>query len=243
MDAKGLIFDYGGTIDSRGVHWSEIIHDGYRDAGLDIDKAEFRVSYVMAERELARTRHIFPHHTFRDLMLIKIGIELGDLSARGIISPEDARRYTSPIAQYCYDAARVTVGESRPVLEKLSERYPIVLVSNFYGNIESVLRDFGIRHLFKGIIESAVVGVRKPDARIFSLGVIVLDMPPEDVVVVGDSLRKDIMPALSIGCKGVWIKGKGWDDTEEAAPVDVPVITSLRELDKILQDGKTGIER
>ena len=27
-DIKGIIFDYGGTIDSRGVHWSEIIWDG-----------------------------------------------------------------------------------------------------------------------------------------------------------------------------------------------------------------------
>ena len=24
----GIIFDYGGTIDSRGVHWSEVIWDG-----------------------------------------------------------------------------------------------------------------------------------------------------------------------------------------------------------------------
>lgn len=234
MEVKGLIFDYGGTIDSRGVHWSEIIYDGYLDAGLKIDKEEFRTSYVMAERELARNRHIYPQHTFRDLMLIKIGIELGDLAARGIIAAEDVERYTTPIARYCYEAARATVEESRPVLEMLAGKYPMVLVSNFYGNIESVLRDFGIRHLFKGIIESAVVGVRKPDARIFALGVTVLDMAAGDVAVIGDSLRKDIMPALSIGCKGVWIKGKGWDDNEETAPEGVPVITSLRELNKIL---------
>lgn len=175
MDVKGLIFDYGGTIDSRGVHWSEIIYDGYLSAGLNVDKTEFRTSYVFAERELARNRHIYPQHTFGDLMLIKIAIELGDLAARGIITPEDVERFTTPIARYCYETARATVEESRPVLESLAEKYPMVLVSNFYGNIESVLRDFGIRHLFKGIIESAVVGVRKPDARIFSLGVTVLD--------------------------------------------------------------------
>ena len=51
---KGIIFDYGGTIDSRGVHWSEIIWDGYRAAGIDIDKETFRQAYVHAERELHR---------------------------------------------------------------------------------------------------------------------------------------------------------------------------------------------
>ncbi len=47
-----------------------------------------------------------------------------------------------------------------PVLKELSEKYPLVLVSNFYGNVETVLKDFGIDTYFKEIIESAVVGVR-----------------------------------------------------------------------------------
>ena len=31
---KGLIFDYGGTLDSRGVHWSEVLWQGYSLAGV-----------------------------------------------------------------------------------------------------------------------------------------------------------------------------------------------------------------
>ena len=44
MNIKGIIFDYGGTIDSRGVHWSEIIWDGYCKAGADrvMTKDQFR---------------------------------------------------------------------------------------------------------------------------------------------------------------------------------------------------------
>ena len=33
---KGIIFDYGGTLDSRGDHWSHIILDAYRGSGRDI---------------------------------------------------------------------------------------------------------------------------------------------------------------------------------------------------------------
>jgi putative hydrolase of the HAD superfamily len=91
----------------------------------------------------------------------------------------------------------------------------------------------GIRQYFRGVIESAVVGVRKPDARIFSLGVIALGLEAESVLVVGDSLRKDIEPARSIGCQTAWIKGKGWTAEEDAA-TDPSQIESLNDLLQIL---------
>lgn len=232
-EIKGIIFDYGGTIDSHGDHWSEVIFDGYRHAGLEIDKDAFRKAYVFAERELARNRHILPQHTFLDLMLIKIRIELEELARMGTINTEDTDRYTDPIARYCYNQAREACCEARPVIELLAENYPLVLVSNFYGNVESVIRDMGLRHCFKGIIESAVVGVRKPDPRIFMLGVVALGLKPEEVLVVGDSFRKDIEPALSIGCKTAWIKGKGWT-AEEDAQTHPSIIGSLNELPTIL---------
>ena len=175
---KGIIFDYGGTIDSRGVHWSEIIWDGYQAAGIGIDKAQFRDAYVYAERELARTRHILPHHNFLDLLRIKMRLELEWLAREEIMQPDTDGHLGEAVARYCYNAARECVEEARPVLEALCSRYPMVLVSNFYGNVEAVLTDFDLRRYFKAIIESAVVGVRKPDPAIFALGVDALGMKP-----------------------------------------------------------------
>lgn len=215
-DIKGIIFDYGGTIDSFGDHWSEVIFDGYKACGLDVDKQEFRQSYVYAERELARVRHIFPQHTFLDLMEIKMRLELTDLAMRGVIAKSDIEEKSDAIARYCYNRARKACLTVKPVIEALATRYPLMLVSNFYGNVESVIRDMGIRDYFRGIIESAVVGVRKPDPRIFMLGVVALGLKPEEVLVVGDSFRKDIEPAMSIGCQVAWIKGKGWTPEEDA---------------------------
>ena len=213
---KGIIFDYGGTIDSRGVHWSEVIWDGYCHAGVPVSKQDFRDSYVYAERELARTRHILPQHNFYDLLLIKMQIELGNLAELGKLPQQAAAQYAEPVAQYCYEQARSSVEEARPVLEALHSRYPMVLVSNFYGNVETVLADFDLRRYFKQIIESAVVGVRKPDPRIFMLGVEALGLQPGEVLVVGDSYKKDIVPAESIGCHVLWLKGKGWTAEEDA---------------------------
>ncbi len=221
---KGVIFDYGGTIDSRGVHWSEIIWDGYNVAQIDVTKDQFRECYVYAERELARVPHILPHHNFYDLLLIKMRIELGYLVGQKLIDESVVEEKALIVAKYCYDSARQCVEEARPTIEALYAKYPLVLVSNFYGNVESVLADYDLRRYFKEIVESAVVGVRKPDPRIFSLGVEALGMKPEDVLVIGDSYKKDIVPAESIGCRVAWIKGKGWTAEEDA--VSHPAIIS-----------------
>lgn len=225
---EGVIFDYGGTIDSRGVHWSWVIWDGYQKAGVGITLEQFREAYVMAERELAKVRHILPGDNFHDLLLKKMDIEFGYLVQQGIVDATVAAAQAPQVAQYCYEQARECIEEARPVLETLSEKYPMMLVSNFYGNVDSVLRDFDVRRYFKGVIESAVVGVRKPNPTLFRLGVDALEMPADRVVVIGDSLTKDILPAESLGCKTLWLKARGWTDKEDGT-VRPDIISSLSE--------------
>jgi len=214
---KGVIFDYGGTLDTGGDHWSEVIWNAWQQAGVIADKAEFREVYVYAERELARTLHILPHHNFHDLLVIKMQIELQRLSEMGHLAPASVESMAGKVADICYASAKASVEKAVPVLDALSRKYPMVLVSNFYGNIETVLKDFGIDRFFKKIIESAIVGVRKPDPKIFLLGVEALGLEPGEVIVFGDSLKKDIIPAEKAGCQAIWLKGKGWTKEEDDA--------------------------
>ena len=93
-----------------------------------------------------------------------------------------------------------------------------------------VLQEFGLDGLFSQIIESAVVGVRKPDPRIFTLGVEALGLNPSEVIVVGDSIDKDIIPATKAGCQTVWFKGEGWTDDPVDETVPNQIITNLTEL-------------
>ena len=210
---KGLIFDYGGTLDSRGVHWSEVLWQGYCQAGVPIDKETFRSAYVEGERALAREHIILPQDDFLSLLRKKVALEISYLP----IQPDEATKslWIDGVSTYCDDAARTCINEALPMLEQLHEHYPMMLVSNFYGNIDEVLRSYGIRHLFKGIIESAVVGIRKPNPTLFKLGVDALELEPSEVLVVGDSLRKDIEPAEQLGCHVLWLKGKGWTEEED----------------------------
>lgn len=233
---RGIIFDYGGTIDSRGDHWSHIIAQGWQKAGLnvgtEIPADVFSDCYVHAERALAAQRIILPGDDFGVLMLKKMRIEMGRLAQLGYVNPAQTGHAATVAAKYCYDYARECVNAARPVLQALSQKYRLVLVSNFYGNVDEVLRDFDIRRYFDGIIESAVVGVRKPDPRIFMLGVVALGLEPQQVLVVGDSLRKDILPARSIGCKTAWIKGRGWTADEDAAqdPAQIAGLDTLLQM-------------
>ena len=151
---KGIIFDYGGTIDSRGTHWSEVIWDAYVACGVKVDKAVFRDAYVHAERELARVRHILPQDDFYTLLLKKMRIELAWLIEGGHITCDQPEELAQALAHYCDDRARECIAEARPVLEALAERFPLMLVSNFYGNVDTVLHTYDVRRYFKGVIES-----------------------------------------------------------------------------------------
>ena len=232
---KGIIFDYGGTLDSRGVHWSEVLWQGYQQARVPIDKETFRTIYVEGERALARERIILPQDNFHALLHKKVALELGFLPDPPQAADRD--RWTDQIAEYCDNAARSCIDEARPMLEELHEGYPMMLVSNFYGNIDEVLRDYGIRDYFKGIIESAVVGVRKPNPTLFRLGVDALELNPDEVLVVGDSLRKDIEPAEHLGCDVLWLKGKGWTDDEDRQ-THPHTITSVTQVLDYLKNGR-----
>ena len=93
-----------------------------------------------------------------------------------------------------------------------------------------MLEEFGLDKYFKDIVESAVVGIRKPDHRIYLLGVEALGLKPEECVVVGDSFYKDIEPAKKAGCKAVWFKGEGWTEQQYDETIPDKVITDLDQL-------------
>jgi putative hydrolase of the HAD superfamily len=235
-DIKGVIFDYGGTLDSNGKHWAEVLWDAYCEQKAPLTKEQFREAYVYAERYLATRPVIQPEDDFRVLLLKKTDLQVTYLKEKGFL-PENNKTnsYSLAVSMQCCIFVRNLIEKEKPLLRKLKNRYPMALVSNFYGNVQSVLSGFGLSEYFDSIIESAVVGVRKPDPAIFGLGVERLGLPASSVAVVGDSYAKDIVPASKIGCRTIWLKGQGWsDEEEESATADV-IITDFMELKSVFQ--------
>jgi len=232
---KGIIFDYGGTIDSNGCHWAEVLWKSYSDQGVPVNKEAFREAYVHGERYLATHPLIQPGHNFYDLLKIKVDLQMGHLIDKGLLQENDkSATFILDISRQCYTFVREIISNEMSILTALKQRYPMVLVSNFYGNVQSVLEDFDLLQFFDEIIESAVVGLRKPDPAIFALGVDKLGLPARNIVVIGDSYSKDIVPARKNGCQTIWLKGPGWGDDEADASADV-VITDFMELKSIFK--------
>ena len=224
---RGFIFDYGGTLDTGGQHWGKVIWHAYEHLQVPVSETDFRDAYVHAERTLGKNPIIQPDFTFYKTLETKIRLQLEYLQT-SYITPLTS--YILPLTSHLYEATVAETSKSREVLLSLKKQYPMVLVSNFYGNIAALLKEFKLDGIFDTIIESAVVGVRKPDPQIFTLGVEALGMQPDEVVVVGDSMDKDIIPASKAGCHTVWFKGEGWTND----PVDETnaerVITALKQL-------------
>jgi len=170
---------------------------------------------------LGKNPIIQPDFTFRQTLEKKLQLQLEFLGQKDCLPILLDDLYSHTLAE---------TRKSREVLLNLKKEYPMVLVSNFYGNIQTVLQEFGMDGIFSQIIESAVVGVRKPDPRIFALGVEALGLKPAEVVVVGDSIDKDIIPARQAGCQTVWFRGEGWTDDPVDESIPGRIITDLAEL-------------
>ena len=225
---KGYIFDYGGTLDTGGQHWGKVIWHAYERQQVPVSEEAFRDAYVHAERTLGRNPIIQPDFTFYKTIETKIRIQLEYLQEKNDVS--SVSYYLKKLTDDLYALTCKETAKSREVLLQLKQQYPMVLVSNFYGNIATVLKEFKLDGIFDKIIESAVVGVRKPDPQIFTLGVEALGMRPDEVVVVGDSMDKDIIPAGKAGCHTVWFKGEGWtNDPVDESPAG-KVITDLTQI-------------
>lgn len=231
------IFDYGGTLDSNGNHWGMVIWHSYEKCNAPVSEEHYRDAYVHAERTLGRERIIMPEFTFYDTLSTKLRIQLQYITDNDLwtIANTDANTLHKLILNDLYSTVKATVVHSRDILQQLAAHHRLALVSNFYGNINTILKEFQLDGLFVSVVESAVVGIRKPDPRIFALGVEALGCAPADVTVVGDSLDKDIMPALSLGCKAIWYKGEPWkaasaEESEAVKAQNIRIISDLAEL-------------
>ena len=229
---KGYIFDFGGTLDTAGCHWGQMLWHAYQRQQIPVSEGQFREAYVYAERTLGRTPIIQSDYSFHKTLEVKIRIEMEYLCTSGAWQADEAEftRGHKAVLEDVYSKVVEVTSHSREVLSRLAASYPMVLVSNFYGNISHVLEEFHLAEFFKDIVESAVVGVRKPDHRIFLLGVEALGLKPEECIVVGDSFYKDIEPAKKAGCQAVWFKGEGWTEQQYDETLPDKIITDLNQL-------------
>jgi putative hydrolase of the HAD superfamily len=84
------------------------------------------------------------------------------------------------------------------------------VISNSNGSVRSILEETGLAADLDFIIDSAVVGVEKPDPRIFHLGLSEAGVSAAEAVYVGDLYSVDVLGARAAGLDGILLDPRGF---------------------------------
>jgi len=130
-----------------------------------------------------------------------------------------------------------------PVLTELAgSGFRLGLISNTHRCLTSFQEHFDLDGLINVAISSSEHGYNKPHPSIFRTALRLLQVAPEEAVMVGDSLRQDIDGALSVGMGAVLVCRSGTprgtvtgSDTLDPTRRDTPVIRSLHDLPALIR--------
>jgi HAD superfamily hydrolase (TIGR01549 family) len=126
----------------------------------------------------------------------------------------------------------------RETLEALSKQYRLATLSNNASRIREVLRDYRVDKYFSIIGISESVGYSKPDLRFFRYMLDEAGCRSEEVMMVGDRIDTDIVPARRLGMYTAWVRVGlyGLEGPEPAADIEMADLTvrSLADLADIL---------
>jgi putative hydrolase of the HAD superfamily len=134
--------------------------------------------------------------------------------------------------RFCAET-EVTLRRNAAILSRLSRAYRLGVVSNFYGNVETLCREAGLADFLDVILDSARIGIAKPDPQIFKMALAQLEALPAESIFVGDSYERDILPARKLGMQTVWMKGPDQGRPARAEPAGV-AISNLVQLEGVI---------
>lgn len=207
---RAVLFDLGGTLMYSRHPWDPILEQGYRalakslrENGLGIETGNLRdVIRLHLDRYFARRE--------QDLVETTYLVVLRDLLAENGHSNVDPARIRRALdAFYLHTQANWVLEEDALLMLRTLEAgdYRLGLISNAGDNqdVFQLVRKFEIEPFFDFILTSAACSYRKPHPRIFELALAHWDLPPQEIVMVGDSLESDIHGAQQVGITGIWI--------------------------------------
>ncbi|HEU4456090.1 MAG TPA: HAD-IA family hydrolase [Longimicrobium sp.] len=101
-------------------------------------------------------------------------------------------------------------------LDELRRRgYRLGVISNADGRAEQALDAVGLRPHFELVVDSGLVGIDKPDPRIFHHALERMGVAPAQAVYVGDIYEIDVQGARAAGMRAILIDPLWkWDDKD-----------------------------
>ena len=114
------------------------------------------------------------------------------------------------------------------ILEYLVKKYPLYIISNGFEELQyQKMRSAHLEHYFKAVILSDVVGVLKPDKRIFEYALKIAGVSPHEAIMIGDDWEADIVGAMNAGIDQVFI-GDLLDNRKNDSTYAITLLSELR---------------
>ncbi len=196
--------------------------DAFQDAMLSGMQA-------FKESHLSRAREVTTFERFVDA-----------LSRIGVDDPELAERMCQTHMGVLKSVVQVPEHHVS-VLDALRDRVRIGICSNFSHSqtAHRVLEEAGFSGRLDAVVVSDAFGLRKPRREIFEEVIARLEVAPEEVLHVGDSLRADVGGAANAGLRSVWITRRIRDPQKRLAEHEGPkpdhAIEDLAELPELIE--------
>jgi putative hydrolase of the HAD superfamily len=224
---KAIFFDAGNTL----VHLDyALIARTFQEHGLDLSPEQVRRgeqrARVFIDRIIAGI-----DGTERNERSIMYAYFRFALEALGVPVTAGAERAMEPLAAKTREGRLWTVVEpgTDALLADLARRgYVLGVVSNSNGTVEAFLEQVGLRSHLAFVIDSAVVGVEKPDPRIFRLALERGGVAAADATYVGDLYHIDVGGARGAGLNAILLDPGGvWGGADCPTVPDIFAASSL----------------
>lgn len=206
-----LLFDAANTLIHKPDLWSRII-DVLAANNITVDRLELKRKHKI----LSEIVH-FPDRTSSDFYKT-FNYEL--LLSLGIIADN---KLLDEVFKACSYLPWKAFDDTNHIKEiKIKKAILSNFNSSLKNNIEGIFGDT----LFETIIGSEIEGIGKPEIGFYKRALEILNIEPDRILYVGDSLKLDIIPAQSLGIDA-WLI-----DRDENFKGFKKRISSLTELDK-----------
>lgn len=150
------------------------------------------------------------------------------------MSPDEIPEAVQAAFDFFYDKrSNFTVNpEYQQLLNWLSQRIPLVAITN--GNVD--LERIGIAQYFVTSLHASVEQPMKPHPKMFKLAQEELNIPENNILHIGDNLRKDVAGAIQAGFQAAWYAENRKMDlsTEKATLLPHVRLDNLQQLRSLL---------
>jgi putative hydrolase of the HAD superfamily len=195
---RALLFDVGGTL----------LHvDGARvcgAAGVSYDPEVFRAAEEAAVAQVRARIVAHPASTDRERLSDFLTTILAGLGLSGDAAAQPASRVA---AEHTRANLWSRAGEgAAQTLDALRARgYRLAAVSNADGRVRGLLAQARLLSRLEVVVDSAELGIEKPDPRIFHAATSALGLSPAEAVYVGDIYEIDVVGARRAGMEAILI--------------------------------------